>query len=326
MRVMTLGGRLPWWGRTLALFALLAIAAVTSWSLVSVGSAPVGSAPVGSAPVGSAPLGSAARATGLELRSSADRLPAPVRCGSCWRPSLVESWQIELSQTPQRPYLPVRMIEVDGFDTPASVVAALHRSLRGRRVVCYIDAGTEENWRPDAREFPPALLGRKDGGWPGERWLDIARYPGALARIMRARAAMCKSKGFDAVDFDNVDGYANSTGFPLTAADQVRYDVFLANTAHGLGLAVALKNDLSQIPVLLGYFDFAVDEQCFQYAECTTRQNGGFGLDEFTRAGKAVFEIEYSLKLRQFCPAARRDHFNALRKHLSLAAWRQACP
>jgi endo-alpha-1,4-polygalactosaminidase (GH114 family) len=313
MRFEKFGGRLPRWVGVLALIAVLASAAGASWLLASAGP--------------EASLGSAAMAGPAEMSSStAGTLPSPVQCGACWRPGRAETWQIELSDTPQPPYLAVGMIEVDGFDTPASTVAALHHSLRGRGVVCYIDAGTWENWRPDAGEFPQSLLGRDDSGWPGERWLDIASYPGALARIMRARTAMCKSKGFNAVDFDNVDGYANNTGFRLTAADQLRYDVFLANTAHRLGLAVALKNDLSQIPVLIRYFNFAVDEQCFQYAECTTKQNGGFGLDEFTRAGKAVFDIEYSLPLREFCPAARRDHFNALRKHLSLDAWRQACP
>jgi hypothetical protein len=136
---------------------------------------------------------------------------------------------------------------------------------------------------------------------------------------------MCKRKGFNAVDFDNVDGYANDTGFHLTASDQLRYDVFLANTAHRLGLAVALKNDLPQIPVLVHYFDFAVNEQCFEFAECLTSQNGGYGLDQFVRAHKAVFEIEYHLKLAQFCPAAIKDRFSSLRKALNLGPWRQAC-
>jgi hypothetical protein len=308
---MRTGGRQVRWGGALIAFAaVLACAASAAWFLV--------------AGVARAPRGTAAELGAFAAAPAA--LPAPAGCRPCWRPDLTESWQVELSQRPQPPYPPVRMIEVDGFDTAASVVAGLHRSLRGRGVVCYIDAGTWEGWRPDAGEFPRSLLGRDDAGWPGERWLNIGSYQGALARVMRARAAMCKSKGFDAVDFDNVDGYANATGFRLTPAEQLRYDIFLANTAHRLGLAVALKNDLPQIPVLVGYFDFAVAEQCFQYAECTTRQNGGFGLDEFTRAGKAAFDIEYSLAPGQFCPAARRDRVNALRKNLSLDAWRQACP
>jgi hypothetical protein len=264
----------------------------------------------------------------LALGSTPDTgtaLPAPVKCESCWLPQVRESWQIQLSSTPARPFLKVQMIEVDGFDTPASTVAALHRSFPGRGVVCYIDAGTWENWRADANEFPKYLLGKPDSGWAGERWLDIARFRGVLGRIMRARARMCKRKGFNAIDFDNVDAYTNDTGFHLTAADQLRYDVFLANTAHELGLSVALKNDLEQIPVLLKYFDFAVDEQCFQYDECLTSQNGGYGLNEFTRVHKAVFEIEYSLKLSQFCPEAIKDHFNALRKGLNLGPWREVC-
>jgi hypothetical protein len=252
-------------------------------------------------------------------------LAAPVHCPSCWRPQLRESWQIQLSSTPTAPFLPVAMIEVDGFDTPATTVAALHRSRPRRAVVCYIDAGTWENWRPDAGEFPRDLLGKNDAGWPGERWLDIARFHGALSRIMRARAAMCKHKGFNAVDFDNVDGFGNDTGFHLTGREQLSYNIFLANTAHRLGLAVALKNDLTQIPALLRYYDFAVDEQCFQFHECLTAQNGRFGLNEFVRAHKAVFEIEYRLRRAQFCRTAVRDHFNALRKHLSLGPWRQPC-
>jgi hypothetical protein len=253
-------------------------------------------------------------------------LPGPVPCPACWHPPLRESWQIQLSAPPTAPFPPVAMIEADGFDTPASTVAALHRSLPGRGVVCYIDAGTWENWRPDAARFPRALLGRNDSGWPGERWLDIAKYRGALAAIMQARAQMCQRKGFDAIDFDNVDGYAGTTGFPLTAREQLSYDMFLASTAHRLGLSVALKNDLPQIPSLLPYFDFAVDEQCFQYAECLTSDNGGrYGLNEFVAAGKPVFEIEYRLKPAQFCPQANRDNFNALAKHSGLGPWRQPC-
>ena len=65
---------------------------------------------------------------------------------------------------------------------------------------------------------------------------------------------------------------------------------------------------------LLGNFDFAIVEQCFQYDEC--------GLYEpFVDAGKAVFEAEYELE-----PAAllrRRGEaldFSAIRKSYDLFA------
>jgi len=75
-------------------------------------------------------------------------------------------------------------------------------------------------------------------------------------------------EGFDAVDFDNVDGYTNDTGFPLTYADQLEFNAGLANAAHDHGLSVALKNGLDQIVDLLPYFDFEINEQCQQYQEC----------------------------------------------------------
>jgi hypothetical protein len=272
------------------------------------------------------PLGSARPGSREAISTSAAPLPRPVRCGSCWHPPVRESWQIQLSFTPRPPFRRVQMIEVDGFDTPAATVRALHRSLPGRRVVCYLDAGTRENWRPDAAEFPKSLLGRVNGNWSGERWLDIAKASGALDAIMAARIQMCQRKGFDAVDFDNVDGYAQHTGFRLTAGDQRAYDIFLANTAHRLGLSAGLKNDLPQIPRLLPYFDFAVDEQCFQYAECLSSQHGGrYGLDDVVAAGKPVFEIEYHLRLARFCPAANRHNFDAIAKDLNLGSWRKPC-
>jgi hypothetical protein len=207
------------------------------------------------------------------------------------------------------------VFDIDMFDNGARVVGALHRS--GRRVMCYIDAGTWEKWRPDARRFPRSLLGRGNS-WPGERWLDIRRLA-ALRPLMRARIDLCARRGFDAVEFDNVDGYANDTGFPLTGSDQLSYNTWLANAAHRRGLSVALKNDLGQVRTLLPYFDFALDEQCFQYRECGA-------LRPFVAAGKAVFEVEYRLPVSRFCPKAGRLGFNSMRKHFTLGAWRRPCP
>jgi hypothetical protein len=81
---------------------------------------------------------------------------------------------------------------------------------------------------------------------------------------MTARVQKCKQAGFDGVEFDNVDGYSNKTGFPLTAAGQLNYDTYLANIAHSNGLSVALKNDLGQAAALKPYFDYAINEQCMQ--------------------------------------------------------------
>ncbi|MBN6053995.1 endo alpha-1,4 polygalactosaminidase, partial [Nonomuraea sp. RK-328] len=95
----------------------------------------------------------------------------------------------------------------------------------------------------------------------------------------------------------------NDTGFPLSASDQLAYNAWLANEAHRRGLSVALKNDVEQIPRLLPYYDFALNEECWSNAECTTAQNDGeYGYDQFVQAGKAVFQVEYALPVSRFCP------------------------
>ena len=99
---------------------------------------------------------------------------------------------------------------------------------------------------------------------------------------MDARLDMCKQKGFDMVELDNVDGYSNKTGFPLTAADQLYFNDTLANDAHVRGLSVLQKNDVEQTASLLPYFDGTLNEQCNQYSECSA-------LSAYVSAGKPVF-------------------------------------
>ncbi|WP_214411189.1 endo alpha-1,4 polygalactosaminidase [Sphaerisporangium fuscum] len=258
--------------------------------------------------------------TAVQAQAQAAALPDPVACSGCWKPALQTSWQWQLKSVPSAPFLDVQMYDIDGFNTGSALVKSLHDTKAGRKVVCYISAGSYENWRPDAAQFPASVLGKNLDGWEGERWLDIRQYGGTLGTIMKSRLDMCKAKGFDAVEPDNVDGYTNKTGFPLKAEDQLAYNTWLANEAHKRGLSVALKNDNAQIPKLLPYFDFALNEQCFEFSECTTADNGDYGYDQFVKAGKAVFEVEYNLSTSKFCSKANSLNFNSLKKKLELDA------
>lgn len=240
--------------------------------------------------------------------------PAAV-VGGLWTPPLVTSWQWQLSTFPLSPsgssLLNVGMYDVDGFDSPASLVAAMHS--KGIHAVCYLSVGTSENFRSDYAQFPASVKG-KSNGWPGEKWLDI-RQISVLAPIMTARFQMCKDKGFDAVEPDNQDGYTNSTGFPLTSSDQLTYNKWIASTVHSLGLSVALKNDGDQVGQLLSYYDFSIAEQCQQYGEC--------GLYKpFVSAGKAVFAAEYRTG---GCPALNALNFNGAIFDLDLTGKRTPC-
>jgi hypothetical protein len=241
--------------------------------------------------------------------------PPPVPCtgGPCWRPPANTSWQIQL-QGKLKTTIPVTLYDVDLFDTSAATVASLHAA--GRKVACYFSAGAFEDWRPDASRFPAAVKGASNG-WPGERWLDIRRLD-VIMPIMEARLDLCRAKGFDTADPDNVDGYTNTTGFPLTADQQLAFNAAVANAAHARGLTVALKNDLSQTGQLVSYFDWALNEQCHQYQECHLYA-------PFTSAGKAVMNIEYRMAIKKFCPQANARNFNSLKKPMSLKAGRKAC-
>ena len=186
--------------------------------------------------------------------------------------------------------------DIDGFESSAHELAALHRL--HRHAICYIDAGTWEDWRPDAGAFPRGVLGRPNG-WPGERWLDVRRVS-VLEPIMRARFQMCHRKRFDAIEADNIDGFENHTGFAITARDQLAYDRWLARTAHGMGLAIFQKNDPEQARALEPYFDGALDEQCNQYRECSA-------FHVYLAAGKPVLNAEYDRRLYpRFCVADNR--------------------
>ncbi len=241
-------------------------------------------------------------------------LPAPVPCARCFHPPPQVTWQWQLTGALDT-HVKAKIYDIDLFSSSRANVSSLHHL--GRRVVCYIDAGSWENWRPDSARFPKSLIGRALQGWPGERWLNVRRLS-ILGSIMRARVEICKRKGFDGVEFDNVDGWQNLTGFHITAREQLRYNIFLANLAHSLGLSVALKNDPDQVRKLLPYFDWSLNEQCFQYAEC-------YKLLPFVRARKPVLEVEYSFPLSKFCARSRSLGFNSLRKHLRLGPWLQRC-
>jgi len=179
-----------------------------------------------------------------------------------------------------------------------------------------VEVGAAEDFRPDYHRWPAVVLGDSNG-WPGERWVDIRRLD-LIGPIIAARLDMCRSKGFDAVEPDLMDHYANRTGFPITAAQQLVFNRYVARLAHARGLAVALKNDVEQAAALVRDFDFAVNEECFAFGECAS-------LRPFTAAGKAVLHVEYDRPTERFCATTRALGFSSMRKNPDLDAPRWPC-
>ena len=250
------------------------------------------------------------RAIAIAIAAAALLLALGPSASARWQPRPTTSpWQWQL-QGQIDLSVPAGVYEVDGFETPRRTVTALHRL--GRKVICYLDVGSWERYRPDASKFPPALLGAVYSGYPDERWLDVRRID-LLAPLLRDRFDICRSKGFDAVEPDNIAGYENRTGFPLEAADQLRFNRWVAREVHRRGMAVALKNDPGQVRQLLTAFDFAVVEECFAYDECRR-------FSPFVTAGKAVFAAEYESEPASFCPQALDLGFSAIGKGYDLFA------
>ncbi len=198
-----------------------------------------------------------------------------------WLPAPGVTWQWQLIDAIDFSF-DVEMYDIDLFDVAAEDIAALQAD--GRTVICYFSAGSWEQWREDAADFPAAALGDLLENWEDERWLDITSD--VVRAVMEERLDLAAQKGCDGVEPDNVDGYANDNGFGLTADDQLNFNRWLAEQAHARGLSVGLKNDLDQLEDLVAWFDWALNEECHTYDECGR-------LAVFTAAGKAVFNAEY---------------------------------
>ncbi len=252
------------------------------------------------------------------MRLSADPSPlSPSR--NWWRPAVGLTWQWQLSEPPVDLSVAAQVYDIDLFDNDAAVVEKLHQA--GRKVIGYISVGSIEDWRPDAADFPPELLGKDYEGWPGEKWLDIRRLD-LLAPIMRGRLDLIKSKGFDAVEPDNIEIHTNDTGFPLTYADQLTYARWLADEAHARGLAIGLKNAADMLADVLPIFDFAITEDCFVQGWCDQ-------VLPFIAAGKPVFAAEYTdtgVDFAAACAWGRAHNFSFILKNRILTAFLETCP
>ena len=243
---------------------------------------------------------------------------SPVPAGTWWHPAPNLTWQWHLSEPPVDTSVDAQVYDIDLFDNDAAVVKALHD--QGRMVIGYISVGSLENWRPDASQFLPGALGRDYDGWPGEKWLDIRRLD-LLAPIMLARLDMCKAKGFDAVEPDNIQIHDNDTGFPITYQDQLKYARWLADEAHTRGLAIGLKNAPDMLADSLSSFDFAITEDCF-------KQGWHDQVLPFIQAGKPVFAAEYTdtgVDFQAACAWGRQHNISFILKNRILTAYRVTC-
>ncbi len=208
-------------------------------------------------------------------------------------PGLV-SWFYQLTGLLQA--RPPSIYIIDMFEHSASKIKELKNS--GHTVICSVSAGTVENWNADANRFPAEAIGQNVSGSNSEKWLDTRNT--AVRSIMLARLDLARDKGCHGIDFDNVDGFTNATGFSLTKENQLEYNQYLAFAAHDRYLILSLNNVPELAPIQANIFDFAIAEDCFKYNECSAYQ-------AFIQRQKPVLAAEYGPFSESQCMSAQKQ-------------------
>ncbi len=240
-------------------------------------------------------LGTAACATAVPA-SSYRNLPT----------SGIPDYQLGGSYTPPAG---VTIVERDSTERPAE----------GTYSICYVNGfqtqpGDAATWK---RDHPTAILrdakGKpvSDPGWPDEMLLDTttAAKRATIVRVLTTTVARCADRGFDAVEFDNLDSWTRSGG-RLTRSGNLALAAALVRLGHGKGLAVGQKNtpQLGASGRKQTGFDFVVAEECFVYQECGA----------YTKAfGKRVIDVEYTDDSKRpwssVCASTKRPAMTILR-------------
>jgi len=232
-----------------------------------------------------------------------------------WQPTTNQPihwhWQLSDTFTYPRDVIPhATVYDIDGELTSSDTVMQLHALDPNIRVICYFDAGVFESYRSDASRFPKSVIGKADAGWNDSYWLDI-RQTDILMPIMQDRIQhWCKDKGFDAIEPDETEVWSNDSGFPITKAQNNTYNQLIAAAAHSVGLSVGLKGNTTEAGELWPYFDWSLNEQCWEFQECNNLKSS------FLDHGKAVFNIEYNVN--PDCATANAWKMNSARRDLNL--------
>lgn len=288
------------------------------------------------------------------LWAAGEPVPCNTLAGNCWTPPVGARWQYQLEPGLRkydatgginvdicvRPfgggacvspdvydidlYVDQRISGDDTFIINTAAVNTIHA--RGRHAICYLSAGTIETFRPDYQQFVDfdaacggCLIGNPfSARFPDEFWANLNNDHGQrtfMLQMVGARVQKCKAAGFDGVELDVVDVYAEGTavtGWNISFDTQLAYNKALANMVHSYGLTVALKNDIGQRTELMPYFDYVINEQCFEFDECD--ENPAPGYPAWIAAGKAVFTVEYRRGLSRFCPQTNAAGYSSIKK------------
>src|SRR6476659_5504280 len=106
--------------------------------------------------------------------AAAALLVGPAVAADHWRPTAGSDFAIILSVSPKHVVTDAPVVDLDLFDTDQETIDELKG--QGKKLICYMSAGSWENWRSDKKDFPEKVKGKPLEDWAGERYLDI-RHP-----------------------------------------------------------------------------------------------------------------------------------------------------
>lgn len=192
--------------------------------------------------------------------------------------------------------------QIGGSYSPQSDVTIVSRDnkespVSGKYNICYINVfqtqPEDSSWWK--KNHPDLLLKKKDGqyfedpDWEGELFMDTSTDAKrqAIANVHKTTIDNCASKGFNAIEPDNLDTFTRSDNL-LKQENNLALAKILADYAHSKGLAFAQKNtggELQGTGKSTVGFDFAIAEECQTFNECPAYTD---------TYGNNVIEIEYS--------------------------------
>lgn len=245
----------------------------------------------------------------------------------------------------------------------AGVIDRLHT--KGIKVMCYIDTGAFENYRPDAALFPgtwgsgnttrvdssnkalpyngPPQWSTVDviGGdssasngstFAGEYWLDQRSSAWQYWEpIMIARMQLAKTIGCDGMEGDQNNAYGNDSTFGVTQSDSLKLYQEMFKQEHAVGLSALAKNGLEVVPQMIsgvaGDTAGLYKPDGFLNEECNNYSECSPNMTAAANAGYWVGQVEYTENgsTTSFCAADNAAGFEGILKHLALGTYAYFC-
>ncbi|CAM9487610.1 unnamed protein product, partial [Ectocarpus fasciculatus] len=253
----------------------------------------------------------------------------PAAADNWYQPSLGTTWEWQIDGLPipggngEGSLHNVELYDID-YSYSSAVIADLQS--KGKTAMCYISAGTSEDFREDINLFPEEVKGGivsfgEGDTFEDEQWLDLRRLD-LVAPIMLERLDIMQAKGCDAVEWDNADlpvhDLGLSGGGQISVSVQIAYNAWIAAQTYARGMGVAMKNNNEAAAFHVDDYDMVVNEECWINGNCNNYW-------PWIKAGKPILNTEYFTTRCMYCTQANLMDMSTIKKVPDLTSCRADC-